>query len=93
MRLVTAASADKTVQPSMKGSSGAHTLDLDQVVHHREPDEAMVFGPLRFRLYRLESFGRIGTEPPRWVVNAEFHQDYSRSSPRRPRRRRSADLA
>jgi hypothetical protein len=40
MRLVTAASADKTVQPSTKGSSGADVADLDQVVHHGEPDKA-----------------------------------------------------
>jgi len=37
--------------------------DLDQVVHHREPDEAMGFGPLRLRLRRLERLGRI------WAVH------------------------
>ena len=42
----------------------ADTADLDKVVHHREPHETMVFGPLRLRLYRLERFGRIGTECP-----------------------------
>jgi hypothetical protein len=48
MRLVTAASADNAVQPSMKGSSGgADAADLDHMVHHREPDEAIVLGPLR----------------------------------------------
>ena len=42
----------------------ADAADLDQMVHHREPDEAVVLGPLRLRFHRLERFRRVGTVHP-----------------------------
>src|SRR5580704_13256372 len=53
----------------------AHEGGLDHVVLDREPDEAVIFRPLRLRLRRLERFGRIGTVDPGGVVNTELH-DY-----------------
>jgi hypothetical protein len=56
----------------------ADAANLDQVVHHREPNKAVVFGPLRLRLHCLECSSRIGAEEPGRVVNAELHQDLPR---------------
>src|SRR5215469_3541057 len=46
---------------------------LDHVVHDREPDEPVIFRPLRFRLHRLERLGGIRTVEPGRVMNAELH--------------------
>ena len=65
MRLVTAANADNTGPAFHEGFIGrADAADLDQMVHHRELDKAMVFGPLRLRFHRLERFRRVGTVHP-----------------------------
>src|SRR5215469_731016 len=51
--------------PFHKGLIGrADAMYLDQMVHHREPDKAVVLGPLRHRIDNLESFGRIRTVNP-----------------------------
>jgi hypothetical protein len=79
MRFVTAASADSTVQPSIKGSVGADATDLDQVVHDREPDKAVTLGPLRLCFDAFERVGWVGAVHPGRVVNAEFHDPSSLS--------------
>src|SRR5262252_3598227 len=51
----------------------AYAGDLDHVIHDREPSKAVIFRPLRLRLYRLECFEGISAVEPRRVVHAEFH--------------------
>ena len=67
----------------------AHAGDLDHVVHDREPGKAVILGPLRLRLHRLEGLGRVGPVEPRRVVNAESHQRVAR----RPRPRGRSVIA
>ena len=41
---------------------GADIADLDEVIHHREPGEAVALRPLGLGLDGLEDFRRVGAE-------------------------------
>ena len=56
----------------------AHIGDLDEVIHHREPGEAVVLGPLGLGLHGLENLRRVGTEQPGRIVNAKLHASLPR---------------
>ena len=51
----------------------ADIADLDEVIHHREPREAVVLRPPGLGSHGLEDVRRVGAEQPGRIVDAELH--------------------